>query len=96
MKVTFHRAVQSEVGEACDWYDERKPGLGDEFFQETERILGLIGANPQAFPPAPFGRRKAHLKRFPFAICYRVLPDRVRILSVHHDRRHPSYGSGRR
>ena len=96
MKLTYHRAVQREVDEACCWYDERKTGLGDEFFQELERVMGLIEMNPQSFPPAPFGRRKAHLKRFPYAICYRILEDRVRILSVCHDKRHPSYGRGRK
>lgn len=96
MKLTYHRAVQREVEEACDWYDERKAGLGDEFFHELERVVGLIEANPQSFPLAPFGRRKAHLKRFPYAICYRVLADRVRILAVHHDKRHPSYGVWRK
>lgn len=81
MKLTYHKAVQREVDAACDWYDERKDRLGDEFFQEVERTLGLIALNPQAFPLASFGRRKAHLKRFPYAVCYRILADRVRILS---------------
>jgi toxin ParE1/3/4 len=92
----YHRAVQQEVEEICGWYDERKARLGDEFFQETERVLGLIEANPQAFPLASSGRRKAQLKRFPYAIFYRILPDRVRILAVCHDKRHPSYGIGRK
>ena len=58
--MTYHRAVHREVEEACDWYDERTTGLGDEFFQELERVLGLIKTNPQAFPLALVGRRKAH------------------------------------
>jgi toxin ParE1/3/4 len=96
VKLTYHKAVQREVDEACGWCDERKDKLGDEFFQEVERVLGLIAANPQSFPLAPFGRRKAHLKRFPYSICYRILADRVRILSVRHDKRHPSYGARRK
>lgn len=96
MKLSYHAAVQREVDDACCWYDERKEGLGNEFFQEFERVLEKIAENPQAFPLTPFGRRKAQLKRFPYAIAYRVLPDRVRVLSVHHDKRHPAYGEGRR
>jgi toxin ParE1/3/4 len=94
--LTFHRAVQQEVTEACEWYDARKEGLGDEFFQELEDVLDLIRKNPQGFPLASLGRRRARLKRFPFAVCHRILSDRVRILVVHHERRHPSYGLGRR
>jgi len=88
VKLTYHIAVQHEVDEACQWYDERKDKLGDEFFNEVVRILGLIEANPQAFPPAPFCRRKARLKRFPYSICYRIHAEKVRILSVCHDKRH--------
>ena len=96
MNLSYHKAVQQEVEQACEWYDERKDRLGDEFFQEVERVLGLIATNPDAFPLAPFGRRKARLKRFPYAICYRILADRVRILSVRHDKRHPLYGTRRK
>ena len=96
MRLTYHRAVQTEVDDACEWYDARKDGLGDEFFQEVERQLETIAANPKAFPLATKERRKAHLKRFPYTIYYRIHSDRVRILSVRHDKRHPSYGSSRR
>lgn len=67
MRLTYHIAVQREVDDACAWYDERKDHLGDEFFQEFERVLASIAANPQAFPQSSRGRRKAHLKRFPTA-----------------------------
>ena len=88
--------MQGEVHEACAWYDEQRDGLGDEFFQELERLLNTIADNPKAYPLAPLGRRKAHLKRFPYTVFYRILSDRVRILSVHHDKRHPDYGTRRR
>ena len=96
MKLTYHRAVQGEVDDACTWYDERKDGLGDEFFAEVARVLNVIADNPLAFPQASSGRRKAQLKRFPYSIFYRIHPDRVRILSVRHDKRHPNYGTGRK
>ena len=95
MRLSYHRAVQQETDDACTWYDERKDGLGDEFFQELERVLEDIAQNPKAFPPSSFGRRKARLNRFPYVICYRELSDRVRILAVHHERRHPAYATGR-
>ncbi len=88
--------MQGEVDDACAWYDERKDGLGDEFFASVKCVLDAISINPQAYPLASAGRRKAHLKRFPYTIYYRVHADRVRILSVCHDKRHPCYGSGRK
>lgn len=84
------------MDDACAWYDERKDHLGDEFFQEVERVLDSVAANPQAFPLASRGRRKAHLKRFPYTVFYRIHSDLVRILTIRHDKRHPNYGAGRK
>lgn len=83
--LTFHKFVQREVEGICQWYDERKDRLGDEFFAELERTVKLISDNPLRFSPASFGRRKAYLKRFPFAIYDRVHSDRLRVLAVVHD-----------
>jgi hypothetical protein len=38
---------------------------------------------------------RAPMKRFPYAVLYEIRPDKVRILSVRHDKRHPCYGMGR-
>jgi plasmid stabilization system protein ParE len=93
--LTFHKSVQREVQDICRWYDERKDRLGDEFFSELERTIELISANPRRFSPASFGRRKAHLRRFPFAIYYRVHSDRLRVLAVVHDKQHPLHAKDR-
>ena len=95
MRLSYHCAVQRETDDACIWYDERKEGLGDEFFQELESMLGKIAQNPKAFPLTSCGRRRARLICFPYVFCYRELPDRVRILAVQHERRHPAYATGR-
>ncbi|WP_265595141.1 addiction module protein [Haloferula sp. BvORR071] len=32
VRLVYHHAVGQEVDDICAWYDERKGGLGDEFF----------------------------------------------------------------
>lgn len=96
MKLSFHRAVQGEVAEACDWYDDRREGLGNEFFQELERVLAVISLHPTFFSPHTRGRRKAQMKRFPYGIYYRILEDRVSVLAVCHHKRDPNHGVHRR
>ena len=96
MKLSFHQAVRQEVEDSCQWYDEQRSGLGNEFFRELEKVFRLISANPRAFPLAPMDRRRAHLRRFPYVVHYRIPVDRVRVLAVHHDKRHPSYGTARK
>lgn len=96
MRLCFHLAVRREVSEICDWYDERHDGLGNEFFQEVERVLNVISSHPTFFSPHTRGRRKAPLKRFPYGIYYRILDDRIRVLAICHDKRDPNYGAHRR
>jgi plasmid stabilization system protein ParE len=96
MRLTSHRAVQSEIWEACDWYDERKDGLGDESFEEFERVLGLIGRSPLRFSPSTLSRRKAPMRRFPYVIYFRVSLSEIRVLAVCHEKRHPDYSKNRK
>ncbi len=96
MRFTFNRAVQLEMWQIRDWYDARKDGLGDEFFQEFQSMLDLSGGNPERFPLSSLGRRKVTLRRFPYAIYFRVSLDRIRILVLCHEKRHPDYGKYRK
>jgi toxin ParE1/3/4 len=97
MKLTFHRLVQREVNEAVRWYEEAQAGLGDDFFAKLTAVLDVIAARPEShgFWLGSVTIRRAKLKRFPYAVLYEIRPDRVRILCVRHDKRHPAYGLGR-
>lgn len=92
----FHRSVHGEVHEAYSWYEEQRPGLGADFLDELERTYAAIDANPARFGFVERDIREGALKRFPYAIYYRVLTDRIRVLSVHHCSRDPSSWRGRK
>lgn len=49
LPVTFHRAAREEFIDAADWYQSKRPGLGDEFIAEIERCVTLIAAQPQLY-----------------------------------------------
>lgn len=97
MKLTFHRLVQHEVNDAVRWYEEQGKGLGDDFFVKFESALSAIQLNPagNGFWLESTTVRRAKLKRFPYAVLYKVYPDKIRILCVRHDKQHPRYGMGR-
>jgi plasmid stabilization system protein ParE len=97
MKLTFHHLVQHEVNDAVRWYEEQSEGLGDDFFAKFESALNAIQLNPSgyAFWLESNTVRRAKLKRFPYAVLYKVYPDKVRILCVRHDKKHPRYGMAR-
>lgn len=66
----FHPDAEGEFLESYVWYEERKDGLGDQFFDAVESKLQLISQKPEMFPFDEFPIRKAVLKKFPLAIFY--------------------------
>ena len=90
LPLSFNPAVEDEVGAAHDWYDRQRSGLADEFLNEVERVLSEIAANPARYGFAETDIREGLLTRFPYAVYYRELPDRIRVLAIFHTSRDPS------
>lgn len=90
LPLDFHPAVRDEIDDAYDWYEQRQSGLGRDFLDEVERVLADITANPARYGFAETDIREGLLNRFPYAIYYRVLTDRIRVLAVYHSSRDPS------
>ena len=86
--IRFRPQAEDEVLEAQLWYEERKPGLGSEFAASVSDTISRIADNPLAFPVACGETRRAVLRRFPYAVYFRLLDDNVIVLAVH-GRQHP-------
>lgn len=43
-------AVRAELAEAAAWYEDRRFGLGDDFYDAYERALGAIAEAPSRWP----------------------------------------------
>lgn len=74
----------SEVSEAREWYERHRAGLGDQYLEQLERVLSSISENPEQFGLVERDVRVAILKRFPYAVYYRLLEDRIRVLAIYH------------
>lgn len=48
LRVVFRRAAKSEFEEAAVWYEERRPGLGEEFIREIGQAIESAVAAPRA------------------------------------------------
>jgi len=75
--------------EARRWYEERRSGLGEEFARALNETVARILENPHAFPQVRGETRRDVLRRFPYAVFFRVTGDHIVILAVTHGRRHP-------
>ena len=91
----FHRLAEYEPNEAAQYYDLEEPGLGAAFLEEVDRCLQSIQAAPEAGAILRGTVRRRLLRRFPYALLYRIKPSGIRILAVMNLRRRPTYWVGR-
>ena len=73
-KVIFTPEAADDVAEAYAWYEEREPGLGEDFPRCVEACLMLVLRNPSLFQCALDDFLRALIRRFPFEICYEPNP----------------------
>ena len=97
MRVEYHPAIEQELREIIDYYNQCSESLGVEFLNEFERQIFKIAALPTQWQIVESDIRRALMKRFPYVIYFRVLAnDVLRVTVVKHQRRHPDYGLGRK
>ena len=90
MRGVFLRpAAEAEVEEIYDWYENQRPGLGEEFLSEFEAAVERVGENPFQFPRIHRDIRRALLKRFPYALFFRMICDEAAVIACYHGRRDP-------
>jgi hypothetical protein len=97
VRVALHPEARTEIRLAALWYEERRPGLGDEFTGGVDEVLGRIAHTPGLYPvwpgtPAvPIPIRKASLEQFPYLVAFEVHPQHLLVLAVAHAKRRPLY-----
>ncbi|MBM3860536.1 MAG: type II toxin-antitoxin system RelE/ParE family toxin [Verrucomicrobia bacterium] len=90
-RLIFHPAADAELIAAAEFYESQANGLGRDFLDETSHALSRIGDFPQAWPVMEADIRRCLLKRFPYAIFYRLTVEHIRILAIADLRREPGY-----
>jgi hypothetical protein len=61
----FNPLAARELGEAVEYYDEARQGLGDEFLHEVERAIAFLDQYPEAAPKVGREVRRPSLLDFP-------------------------------
>lgn len=92
----FHPETQQDFVEVIDWYAERSPNVA-RAFQETVKSAGLaISKGPVVWPAYLSGTWRYILKRFPFAVVFRLTDKQIQLIAVAHGSRRPDYWADRR
>jgi plasmid stabilization system protein ParE len=97
VRLELHPEARAELRSAALWYDERRPGLGDEFIAEVSAAFDRIGKGPESYPAWPGTRvrhpliRKTTVQRFPYVIAFEKHERHLLVLAVAHAKRRPLY-----
>lgn len=91
-RVVFHELAEQDLNEAADYYAGVRRNLGAAFLQAVEVTVQRIAEAPTAGSPHD-DLRWWPVRRFPYAIVYRVRDDSIRVLAVAHQRRQPYWRS---
>jgi plasmid stabilization system protein ParE len=87
--VIFLPAAQIEARDAQDWYEAQTTGLGHRFRAELDHAVQRLSFNPFQFPTVFTDIRRALLRRFPYALFFRIVDDAVFVLACFHSSRDP-------
>lgn len=77
-------AACADLVAAHDWYEQRAPGLGKDFVRRVDDAFASIADHPELFPPTHRGLRRVLVRRFPYAVFYRIDAQAVRVIAVLH------------
>ena len=83
--------AEADLADAALWYEGRVPGLAAEFLRCVEEALGRVARHPLAYRPIDGGYRRALVRRFPFAVVFRLVEETAVVVAIHHTQRQPEF-----
>jgi len=89
--VEIHPDAIQEAAAAVEWYASRSQRAAEAFTAEVDRAVEIISESPERWPAYLHATRRYLLRRFPFAVVYRVRPSVVQVLAIAHGKRRPGY-----
>jgi toxin ParE1/3/4 len=81
--------AEQDIADAYAWYEQQRPGLGDDYLAAIRAATKLVQAEPHVHPRVQGEIRRLLVKRFPYSILYREESERVVVVAVFHAKRDP-------
>ena len=88
--IIFRAAADADIDDDYEWYESQRAGVGDQFFADLLATLNTISSHPMLFQVVKRNTRRAVLRRFPYAVYYRIRPQSILVVACIHGRRSPA------
>jgi len=91
MKYTLHflPEVEEDAIIGYEWYEEKSSGLGEEFLRMFYAIANDIARNPLLYQKVHGDFRRCLIRRFPYAVYFRVEENDIMVFGLFHCARDP-------
>jgi len=89
MQCIVRPASAADIDEAFLWYEGQRQGLGHEFLAAANTLIDAIAAHPLRYPVVRRNTRRALLRRFPYAMYFRIYEEVIVVVACMHGRRNP-------
>ncbi|MGZ8918445.1 MAG: type II toxin-antitoxin system RelE/ParE family toxin [Methylobacter sp.] len=96
MRFCLHPQAQEELEQTVLFYKKQQVGLEKRFIEAVEDAINRACRNPMLYRKINENVRKCRLLHFPYAIIFRVTPERIEIIAVMHLRKQPHYWQSRK
>ncbi len=87
----IHPAAQAEAEAAARYYAARSPRAAAAYVAELDTAISEIERAPHTLLQHVHGTHRILLKRYPFAIVFRLEEQRILIVAIAHGSRRPGY-----
>jgi len=88
-RIFLRPEAEQDLYDAASWYETHRSELGHRFLDEALAAFASIAESPLQYPELRRGIRRKLLKRFPFAVFFRVNEGVIVIIAVMHGSRDP-------
>ena len=89
-RLRFLPEVAGDVVAGSRWYEEKSPGLGEDFARMVYARSDEISRSPLACAVVSGRYRRGLLRRFPYSIYYVVEGDAILVVGLFHSARRPA------
>ena len=89
MDVRLTSAAVQDLELAGRWYLDEAPHLLFSFEEEVDAVFARIAEGPELYQTVGSAVRRALVRKFPFSVSYRVLPQWIEVVAVLHQSRDP-------
>jgi len=87
----IHPLADEEMFQASEYYKNKRPGYGEKFRVEINRLIDQIEQAPARFRHFKGTYQRNIAIGFPYAVVYKEFPDYILIIAVMHMHRKDGY-----